>query len=249
MHDIKAAIEAATFTQLDDIAKSVWGGYGTLFDDHTAQALGNAIEARRAVLKAFRHQTLGNPSNASTGHPRGHGGHSASQNRRGSDRQRSIARRRQLAASGAVPGSIAVNFTQGELAVLSVIAREIRRTGACDWFMDKIAALAGVSRTTTRNALRQAQALGLISLKERRRNRWRSDSNVITIIAKEWTAWLRLGGGCKKPTTTSTNKVNSGDDGGIFRVDSGPVGAVMIGTPYGKDRRTESASLDRRDRQ
>lgn len=250
MHDIKAAIEAATFTQLDDIAKAVWGGYGTLFDDDTAQSLGDAIEARRRALAPATREMQRNLATARHGPPR--------RPCRSPDRSRSIARRRQLAASGGVPGSIAVNFTQGELAVLTVIAREIRRStpsvrerssAGFAWCMDRIAAVAGVSRTTTRNAIRQAQALGLIVVEERRRNRWRSDTNVITIISREWTSWLRLGGGRKKPTTTSTHKVNSGDDGGIFRVDSSPVGAVMLGPPYGKDRRTESASLDRRDRQ
>lgn len=207
MQDIKAAIAAATFTQLDDIAKAVWGGYGTLFDDGTAQTLGDAIEARRRALAPSTREI---PHKPATGRP------GSMRPCRSPDRQRSIARRRQLAASGGVPGSIAVNFTQGELAVLTVIAREIRRStplvrerssAGFSWCMDRIAAVAGVSRTTARNALRQAQALGLIVVEERRRNRWRSDTNVITIISREWTSWLRLGGGCKNPTTTNNKNI------------------------------------------
>jgi len=208
MQDIKAAIAAATFTQLDDIAKAVWGGYGTLFDDDTAQTLGDAIEARRRALAPSTREIPHKPATGRHGSPR--------RPCRSPDRQRSIARRRQLAASGGVPGSIAVNFTQGELAVLTVIAREIRRStplvrerssAGFSWCMDRIAAAAGVSRTTARNALRQAQALGLIEVEERRRNRWRSDTNIITIISREWTSWLRLGGGRKNPTTTNNKNI------------------------------------------
>lgn len=183
MHGIEAAIGAATYEQLDDIARGMWRSYGQgHIDDIQANALSGAIDARRAALSGVGRTGRGKPSAALT------------RRCRSPERSRSIARRRQLAASGAVPGSIAVNFTTGELAVLSVIAREIRRTGACDWFMDRIAAVAGVCRTTARNALRQAQAMGLIALEERRRNRWRSDTNVITLLSKEWAAWLRLGG-------------------------------------------------------
>jgi hypothetical protein len=211
MHDIKAAIEAATFTQLDDIAKSVWGGYGTLFDDDTAQSLGDAIEARRRALAPSTREMPHKPATARQGSPR--------RPCRSPDRSRSIARRRQLAASGAVPATIAANFTTAELAVLSIIAREIQRStplvrerssAGFSWCMDRIAAVAGVSRTTARNAIRQAQALGLITVEERRRNRWRSDTNVITIISREWTSWLRLGGGRKKPTTTNNTKISLG---------------------------------------
>ncbi len=183
MNGIEATVGAATYEQLDDIARGMWRSYGQgHIDDIEANALSAAIDARRAALSGLGRIDRGKPATASR------------RRCRSPERSRSIARRRQLAASGVVPGSIAVNFTQGELAVLSVIAREIRRTGACDWFMDKIAAVAGVCRTTARNALRQAQAMGLIALEERRRNRWRSDTNVITMLSKEWAIWLRLGG-------------------------------------------------------
>ena len=208
MQDIQAAIEAATFTQLDDIARTVWSGYGTLFDDDTAQALGDAIEARRRALAPSTREKSRKPATARHGPPR--------RPCRSPDRSRSISRRRQLAASGAIPGAIAANFSTGELAVLTVIAREIQRStplvrersaDGFTWCMDRIAAVAGVSRTTARNAIRQAQALGLITVQERRRNRWRSDTNVIAIVSAEWKQWLRLGGGCKNPTTTNNPNI------------------------------------------
>ena len=45
-----------------------------------------------------------------------------------------------------------------------------------------IAALAGVSRSTTQNALRAARRLGLIEVKERRRRGLPSLTNVIKVI-------------------------------------------------------------------
>src|SRR4029077_3195166 len=101
---------------------------------------------------------------------------------RSPDKARSISRRRHLAASGAVPGTIAANFTTGEIAVLTVIARECQRRGSCTWFMDRIAAVAGVRRSTARNALRHAQTLGLVTVQERRHCGWRSDSNIVRIV-------------------------------------------------------------------
>jgi hypothetical protein len=61
--------------------------------------------------------------------------------------------------------------------------------------IDAIAALAGVSRTTAQNTLRQARLLGLIEVKERRRRGLPSLTNVIKVISKEWSAWLKLSGG------------------------------------------------------
>jgi hypothetical protein len=71
--------------------------------------------------------------------------------------------------SGIVPAKIAANFTMGEAAVLAVVGRQVQRAGVCTLPIDAIAALAGVSRSTTQNALRQARRLGLIEIRERRR--------------------------------------------------------------------------------
>ena len=47
--------------------------------------------------------------------------------------------------SGIVPAKIAANFTQGEVAILTVIARQCQRGGTCVMPIAAIAALAGVS--------------------------------------------------------------------------------------------------------
>ena len=56
----------------------------------------------------------------------------------------------------------------GEAAVLAVVAVEVRHHGACTLTIGHIAALAGVGRSTVKRALREAHALGVIRIKERR---------------------------------------------------------------------------------
>lgn len=158
---------------------------------------------------------------------------------RSPDRARSISRRRQLAASGAVPGAIAAGFTTGEIAVLTVVARECQRRGSCAWFMDRIAAVAGVCRSTARNALRQAQALGLVTVQERRRRGWRSESNIVRVVSAAWLSWLRLGG-CKKTATTNTTDFKSAEDSSGFSFCSGHSGAESLYGPHGNQHRRTS---------
>lgn len=205
-----AIAAAAKSSALDEIARLVWRGHAEgALDDDAASHLSAALEARRAAFRNYQHRSARRTVSA---RPRPCVS---------PDKARSLARRRRLVTSGAVPPNIADTFTMGELAVLSIIARECQRSrNACSWFMDKIAAVAGVSRTTARNAIRQAQTLGLITVEERRCTAWRSDSNIIRIISPEWRSWLRLGGGCKKPTGTNTRYNNRVDSDVAFPVRS-----------------------------
>jgi hypothetical protein len=157
--------------------------------DVDAEAVSEALQARRATIAARRApQALPQPRPA-LGLPR------HARKPRSPDRQASLERRRRQAMSGAVPAKIAAAFTLGELAVLSVIARQCQRGGTCSLPIDALAALAGVSRTTAQNTLRQARLLGLLEVKERRRRGLPSLTNVIKLISKEWSAWLKLSGG------------------------------------------------------
>ena len=119
----------------------------------------------------------------------------------------SVERRRSWAAAGRLPPALAARFTLGDVAVLAVIAAEVVKTGACRLAIDHIAALAGVGRSTVKRALREAHGLGLIRIEERRLTAWRNDTNVITVVSPEWSAWLRLrrGGGVQFGTATNTS--------------------------------------------
>lgn len=172
---ISAAIAGAHIRQLDHVAKQLWSAHGAgLITDDEAVILADALEARRN-----RPRLAPRPP-------------AAPRRQRSPDRQRSIARRRGLAATGAMPPQIAAMFSTGEQAALVIIALEVQRRGACDMPMDEIAARAGTSRTTARNAIRAAEAHGLILRTERRIARDRNDTNVLRITSPEWLNWLRL---------------------------------------------------------
>lgn len=104
----------------------------------------------------------------------------------------SLARRRRWVAAGMMPPQVACLFTQGQTAVLAVIAAEVKKRGRCELPIAAIAALAGVGRTTVQNALRAAENAGVLSVEERRLRWTRNDTNVVKIVSPEWTAWLRL---------------------------------------------------------
>jgi Bacterial regulatory proteins, gntR family len=72
--------------------------------------------------------------------------------------------------------------------------------GACALTVAHLAALAGVSETTVRNALREAEALKLIGIDRRRRTPWINYPNAIRILSKEWAMWLRLRTGANSRT-------------------------------------------------
>jgi hypothetical protein len=106
----------------------------------------------------------------------------------------SMERRRAWAFSGRLPQKMAARFTLAETAVLAVIAVQVVKHSACTLTIPHIAALAGVSETTVRNAVREAKALGLVTVEERRKTAWVSYPNTIRIVSPEWSVWLRLTG-------------------------------------------------------
>ncbi len=52
-----------------------------------------------------------------------------------------------------------------------------------------------MSETLVRNALREARALGLVTIEERRVAAWRNSTNVVRIVSVEWSGWLKLAKG------------------------------------------------------
>jgi AraC-like DNA-binding protein len=126
----------------------------------------------------------------------------------------SVERRRSLASQGWFPHAIAARFTVGEQAALAVIAQEVARHGSCTLFIEKIAALAGVTRSTVKRALKEAHALGMIRIEERRLTGWRNDANVVTIVDPAWLAWLRMrrkGEGSRNEPARNTNIRNQSE--------------------------------------
>lgn len=181
VHQLEAAISGAPVASLQNLSGTIWKALAAgQITEADADRLSMALEARR---EAFSAKGGRNPSSPSTSRPRAS---------TGPQRAAAIERRRRQASSGELPPGIATHFTMGEAAVLAVMAREIRRCGSCTFVMDKIAALAGVCRTTARNALRRAQQLGLIRITERRVRWWRNLPNIVTMLSPDWRRWLRM---------------------------------------------------------
>jgi hypothetical protein len=186
-----AAQVARNTAAVDAIARLTWRAHSEgLLDDDAAGAVGEALQARRSSFAARHRATSARPA---SGQP-----WPARREPRSPDRQASIERRRRQAMSGIVPAKIAASFTQGENAVLTIVARQ---GGACTLPIDAIAALAGVARTTVKRALRQARLVGLLLVRERRIPGRKSLTNIITIVSKEWLGWLKIRGGQMRTTT------------------------------------------------
>ena len=171
--DIRRALSGTPRERLAELAAAVWKGFACgAVSEEDAQRLAEDIAARKIVP----------PKPAE---PR----------RRVGSRPRSPAemeRRRRWTSSGWLPPQLAARFTMAEAAVLSTIAAEVARRGLCRLTVGHIASLAGVSRTTVQNAVRQAVALGILTSEEWRLTAWRSAPNTVRIVSAEWRVWLRM---------------------------------------------------------
>lgn len=190
VENIRAQIARAPHAEVQGILARVYAAY----------AAGEIDEGAVAALDAaVRDRQQGRSSTGRADHPgpgyRPADAQSTARRAVGS-RPRSPAsldRRRRWAASGRLPPGLAVQFTPGEQAALAVIATEVAKTGRCILYIDHIAAVAGVSRSTAKNAIREARRLGFITVEERRpQNTWKNESNVVQIVSQEWQAWMRL---------------------------------------------------------
>ena len=160
-------------------------------DEPTTQELSEQIEARKPKGRGPR--TSFGPAAVTP------------KRQRSPDKQASIERRRRLARASPVPPELVDKFTQAEHAVITVIAGEIQRCGACVWPHAKTAAMAGTCRTVVKTALRKARDHALLFLKERRRRGQKSLTNIVGVLRQRWGAWLKWIGGRK--TITTTDKV------------------------------------------
>src|SRR4051794_15204593 len=195
VEQLRRAVEASPRIELAKVASLLWRAYaaGQVSEDQASE-LSDLIESRRALPappKPLQRRLGSRPRSPA-----------------------SMERRRRWAASGALPPTLAARFTLAETAVLAVLAAEVLRHSACTLTVGHIAALAGVSETTVRNALRAARGLGLLTIEERRLTAWRNAPNVVRIVSREWQGWLRLraprAGGCKLVNPTPTEENNRG---------------------------------------
>jgi hypothetical protein len=168
--------------QLEDAGRRLWKAWGaSQISDGEGNYLQSLIERRRPL----RHTALSaKPAGRFAG--RLSSRFTPRQRQRSPDRKASRDRRRMLGGSG-------VHYTEGQRSVLCIIAGEVKRCGVCDLPIDKIAALAGVCRTTVQTTLHEARRLGHIKITERPRPPLKNLPNLVEIISPEWRAWIRRG--------------------------------------------------------
>lgn len=197
---------AASPDQLDNIGRAVWHdwGNGRLTDDE-ATFLNSAIDKRRPASR----RTSSAPG-AVTMKPVGRlndrlGSRFQSRQRpRSPDRQASRDRRRRLGGSSALPDTLRHHYTEGQRAVLCIIAGEVKHRSVCDLPIDKIAALAGVCRTTVQTTLHEARRLGHLRITERPIPGRKNLPNLVEIISPEWRTWLKRGPSAHRPIGSSS---------------------------------------------
>lgn len=130
------------------------------------------------------------------------------------ERQAARDRRRLLGGSNVLPPQLRAAYTQGQTAVLCVIAGEVKNKGVCKLAIGTIASRAGVCRTTVQTTLHEARRLGHLSIEEVRIARDRNAPNVVKVISREWLTWIEHsrarpwygGGGSSSPNLVSASK-------------------------------------------
>jgi hypothetical protein len=196
---------------LDTTARLLWKGYGEgAVSDTEATYLSACIDRRRPLGRRTA------PGHASTlGRLNGRivGRFTSRQRQRSPDRKASRDRRRMLGGSSALPDTMRHHYTEGQRAVLCIVAGEIKRQGVCDMPIDKIAALAGVCRTTVQTAMHEGRLLGHVTIEERPVPGRKSLPNIVRISSREWLVWLSRGPsaasliGSKMVKSVSTTKI------------------------------------------
>ncbi|MDP2330415.1 MAG: hypothetical protein Q8M19_06940 [Reyranella sp.] len=197
---------AASPDQLDNLARAVWHHWGKgEFGDDEASFLSSAIDNRRPLGRRAS-SAPGAVSMKPLGRLHGRLGSrfTPRQRQRSPDRKASRDRRRRLGGSSVLPDTLRHHYTEGQRAVLCIIAGEVKHHGECDLPIDKIAALAGVCRTTVQTTLHEARRLNHIRITERPVPGRKHLPNLIEIASAEWRTWLKRGPSAHRPIGSKT---------------------------------------------
>lgn len=229
---------ARNVDEIDGIVRGMWAAYGNAeFGDEEAAFLQEAANSRRPLGR-----TASSVPGAVTMKPvaklRGRLGSrfTPRQRPRSPDRQASRDRRRRLGGSSALPDTLRHHYTEGQRAVLCIIAGEIKHHGVCDLPIDKIAALAGVCRTTVQTTLHEARRFGHITITERPMPGRKHLPNLVEIMSREWRTWLKRGPSAHRPTGSNyLNLVST-----TKNTDTLIVGFERVDMPKGLSRKRHS---------
>jgi len=163
---------------------------------------------------------------------------------RSPDREKSRDRRRMFGRTSIMPPRMRSCYTEGESSALYFVAECARSGGFCDWPIDKIAAKAGVCRTTVQNAMHEARRLGHVRVIERPQRGAKSLTNIVEIVSIEWKVWLN-----KRGWFSSKSSEIDDVDTLSTRVDSKSTAAIgsknILPTPPKTVSTTESSIIRR----
>jgi hypothetical protein len=202
---------------LDEQGRLIWRAYGE----------GNVSEAEASFLSMclVNRRSAGRARAPGPAAPLGrfagrvYSRFTSRQRQQSPDRKASRDRRRMLGGSSTLPPDLRHHYTEGQRAVLCVVAGEIKHHGICDLPIDRIAAVAGVCRTSVQTTMHEARRLGHIAITERPQRGRRSLTNVVEIILPEWRAWVRRGPPLGSnflnlvSTTKNTERKRASDEG------------------------------------
>jgi hypothetical protein len=236
--ELRRAIEAADRITLPSVTALLWRAFGEgRVSEAEAEALSGLIEARTDAPATRRLAAAGltgsDPDRGRTIHDSAPIHDSSGSARRSvGSRPRtdaSMERRRRWAASGRLPPGLAARFTLAEQAVLALVAAETTRRKDCRLSIENMAAVAGVCRSTVKNAIREARQLGLLTVEERQITGFRNDTNVVRIASAEWLAWIRLARrGDPVPNRRGQAAPSSPQGGGVKTATSTPTQVLTL---------------------
>ena len=240
--ELRRAIEAADRITMPSVTALLWRAFGEgRVSEAEAEALSGLIETRTDAPATRRLAAAGlassSPDRGRTIHDTAPIHDSAGSAKRSvGSRPRtdaSMERRRRWAASGRLPPGLAARFTLAEQAVLALVAAETAQRKDCRLSIENMAAVAGVCRSTVKNAIREARQLGLLTVEERQITGFRNDTNVLRIISPEWLAWIRLArkGDAARPTPAQGKGRHglTSQGGGVKSVTSTPTEVPDLG--------------------
>lgn len=182
--------DITTVKQIDHYLALVWRGLAEgALRDQEAQELSEAACSRRSLLQVAREAGLPPARTYFPQRPKSEQSrHQAASGPRCPVRW---ARKRRLGDMAALPPNVRDRFTEGERAVLYIVASDCRQHGSCGSSVKEIGDRADVGATTVRNALRRARHLGLLDITDRPQWRARHLPNLVKIQCRRWLAWLK----------------------------------------------------------
>jgi hypothetical protein len=178
--------------QLDDVGRRLWLAYGEgRISEGDATYLSSCIDRRRPLGRCAAGGAAksldplgGRLGSRFTPRPC---------RKRSPEHEKRRNRRRMLGGSSALPDNLRPHYTEGERAVLCIVAGEVKRHGICDLTIGEIADRAGVCRTTVQNTLHEARRLYHLNITERPQYGRNSLTNIVRITSAEWLNWIRRG--------------------------------------------------------